>query len=93
VTRVDVARVRDGSGDPPAFEVTVTDDDSSTSHIVRVDAKAASLAERYPTLEAFVDACFRFLLECEPKESILPEFDISVIGRYFPEWEHVLTGP
>jgi hypothetical protein len=93
VIRIDVARVREGSGDPPAFEVTVADDDSSTSYVVRIDAKAATLAERFPTLEAFVDACFRFLLEREPKESILREFDISVIGRYFPEWERVLTGP
>jgi hypothetical protein len=27
------------------------------------------------------------LLEREPKESILTRFDLSVIGRYFPEYE------
>jgi hypothetical protein len=93
VTRIDVSRVRDGSGDPPAFEVTVTDDRSSTTFVARIDPDAATLAERFPTLEAFVEACFRFLLEREPKESILAEFDISMIGRYFPGWERVLTGP
>ena len=30
---------------------------------------------------------FAFLLEREPKESILRTFELSVIGRYFPEYE------
>lgn len=34
-----------------------------------------------------VEASFAFLLEREPKESILREFDLTVIGRYFPEYE------
>ena len=29
----------------------------------------------------------KFLLERESKESILRSFDLTVIGRYFPEWE------
>jgi hypothetical protein len=35
-------------------------------------------------------AAFRFLLEREPKESILARFDVSVIARYFPEFEREL---
>ena len=35
----------------------------------------------------FVERCFSFLLEREPKESILRQFDVSVIARYFPEFE------
>jgi hypothetical protein len=31
---------------------------------------------------------FKFLLEREPKESILSRFDLSVICRYFPEYEN-----
>lgn len=30
---------------------------------------------------------FAFLLEREPKESILRSFDLTAIGRYFPDWE------
>jgi hypothetical protein len=30
---------------------------------------------------------FEFLLEREPKESILASFDLTVIARYFPEYE------
>jgi hypothetical protein len=34
---------------------------------------------------------FVFLLEREPKESILRSFDLTVIGRYFPEYERTIT--
>ena len=30
------------------------------------------------------------LLEREPKESILGRFDVSVIGRYFPDFESAI---
>ncbi len=38
-------------------------------------------------LERVVRASFEFLLEREPASSILPEFSLDVIGRYFPEYE------
>jgi hypothetical protein len=34
-----------------------------------------------------LEASFRFLLEREPNTSILSSFELSVIGRYFPEYE------
>jgi hypothetical protein len=34
-----------------------------------------------------VEESFRFLLEREPKESILRRFNLTVISRYFPEYE------
>jgi hypothetical protein len=37
-----------------------------------------------------VEAAFQFLLDREPKESILVSFDVSVIARYFPEFEREL---
>ncbi|MGD0905976.1 MAG: hypothetical protein ABSA96_00225 [Candidatus Acidiferrales bacterium] len=37
--------------------------------------------------EALIERSFEFLLEREPKESILARFDLSVIGRYFPEYD------
>jgi hypothetical protein len=40
--------------------------------------------------EDLVKTSFAFPLEREPKESILGEFDLEVIGRYFPEYEHEL---
>jgi hypothetical protein len=34
-----------------------------------------------------LEAAFRFLLDREPKESILRRFDVTAISRYFPEFE------
>ena len=37
--------------------------------------------------ERLLDAAFRFLLDREPKESILSAFDMRVVRRYFPEFD------
>ena len=42
------------------------------------------------TKESLVKRSFEFLLEREPKESILSSFDLTVIGRYFPEYEKTI---
>ena len=42
------------------------------------------------TPERCLEAAFRFLLDREPKESIFRRFDVTVISRYFPEFEQEL---
>lgn len=37
--------------------------------------------------EELIKKSFEFLLEREPKESILSKFNLRVISRYFPEFE------
>jgi hypothetical protein len=78
--------------DPLAFDVTVGADAGQTRHLVTLaPADLARLgAGRAP--ERLVEAAFRFLLDREPRESILRRFDISVIPRYFPEFDREL-GP
>lgn len=69
-------------------EVTVGTDATATRHHVTVDA--ALLARLRPGAEEpdeLVRDSFAFLLAREPRESILREFALPVIGRYFPEWE------
>lgn len=39
---------------------------------------------------ALVKAAFHFLLDREPKEAILRQFDLNVIPHYFPEFERAL---
>jgi len=59
-----------------------------THHRVRVSrADLARLASGASDPVELVQASFAFLLEREPKESILREFDLAVIGRYFPGYE------
>jgi len=75
-----------------AFTVVVEEPGSRTSHDVTVsDADAARYAPRIPKAR-LVKASFEFLLAREPKESILPRFDLPVIERYFPEYPRVIAG-
>jgi len=76
--------------DPLVFEVEVAEGRDATSH--RVALRAADFARLAggATPERMVEAAFQFLLDREPKESILVSFDVSVIARYFPEFEREL---
>lgn len=71
------------------FHVRVTDDDgSATEHDVTLSAVDHDLlAAGYPDPRSLIHACFEFLLEREPKASILRTFDVSQIATYFPEFE------
>ncbi len=70
------------------FRVKVKEGGGETSHEVAVpEDYYADLTGRTCALEEFVKMSFEFLLEREPMESILREFDITVISRYFPEYE------
>ena len=69
--------------------VTVGGPGASTSHVVLVSAAdLATLAPGATDPEDLVRRSFVFLLAREPKESILGRFDLPLIGRYFPEYEH-----
>ena len=71
------------------FQVRVTEGQSSTSH--RVTLKRADhqrLAGGTIEPGELVRRSFELLLENEPKESILARFDLNVIARYFPDFEH-----
>ncbi len=73
-------------------EVTISQDTRLVS-THRVGVTAADLARLQPAARdphILVDRSFRFLLERESPESILRDFDLTVIGRYFPEYESVI---
>jgi len=42
-------------------------------------------------VEDLVRRSFDFLLELEPQSSILRNFDLSVIERYFPEYDRAIN--
>jgi hypothetical protein len=74
------------------FEVTVRERGSATHHRVTLrKADYERLTDGEATPEALVTESFRFLLEREPKESILRSFDLMVIGRYFPNYEREIV--
>lgn len=68
--------------------VEVSEGGGGTTHRVAVTSDAYErLSGGAATPEELVRRSFEFLLEREPKESILREFDLTVISRYFPEYE------
>ena len=72
--------------EPRAYEVVVDEGSSTSNHRVTVGSEdLEGLPTDVPTAE-LVEASFRFLLDREPKESILREFELGVISRYFPEY-------
>jgi hypothetical protein len=72
-------------------EVRIGDDPDATRHQVAVsDEDLVRLAPAGTSVERVVEASFAFLLEREPRESILRSFDLSEISRYFPEYEREL---
>ena len=74
--------------DKSRFRVRVTESGTETSHDVTISlGDYARLTNCKVEPEELVRRSFEFLLEREPKESILTRFDLSVISRYFPEYE------
>lgn len=74
-----------------AFRVRVAEGKGATTHRVTVEAADLSrLSRTGETPESFLVRCFEFLLEREPKESIMSSFDVMVIARYFPKCESTI---
>jgi hypothetical protein len=74
------------------FRVDVSEGGSQTTHEVTVRPDTVSALAWPGTLEELIRRSFEFLLAREPKESILRSFDLSVIRRYFPEYEGIARG-
>ena len=86
-TTIEAACMPDGVGGWRC-DVTVGTDAAATVHDVSVEPD--TLARLAPGADDPIDLVrrsFAFMLEREPRESILRSFELSVIGRYFPEWE------
>jgi hypothetical protein len=75
------------------FRVRVIEAGSETTHDVTLNpSDYTRLTGGKVAPEELVRRSFEFLLERESKESILTRFDLSVISRYFPEYEREING-
>ncbi len=76
--------------DLTTFKVTVVAP-MPTNHQVTVNLSyALSLTASKISTEQLLKNSFEFLLAREPNTSILRSFDLSVINRYFPEYEQTM---
>jgi hypothetical protein len=69
------------------YRVRVIEATGESAHRVTLKAEDCQRLAGNTAPEELVRRSFEFLLEREPKESILARFDLSVIARYFPEYE------
>ncbi|MEA2825592.1 MAG: hypothetical protein QOG43_31 [Actinomycetota bacterium] len=85
MTRPDVGVTSAGGG---VYQVVVGQGSSATEHRVTVPADMLDDLGLVGIDEStLVQESFAFLLEREPASSILGTFELTVIGRYFPEYE------
>jgi hypothetical protein len=90
VTEIDVSCRFDG--DAWHCTVRLTDDRGTGEHLVRVgSAVLERLGPGASDPDDLVRRSFEFLLEREPRTSILREFDLPVIAQYFPEYEQQVS--
>ncbi len=74
------------------YRVTVSEGSGSTSHLVTIKPKDYERITSGKINRAeLVKMSFEFLLEHEPKESILQQFDLMLIARYFPAFEREMS--
>ena len=73
-----------------SYEVRVDDGRGVSRHQVTVDASYHREVASDISVERLIEASFEFLLDREPKESILASFDLSVIERYFPDYRSTI---
>jgi hypothetical protein len=84
--RIEVEELKEGE-----FRVRVIEGQSASTHRVTLTPDDyRRLGGGKIEARQLIRRSFEFLLAREPKESILSEFDLPLIGRYFPEYEREL---
>tara|TARA_Y100000310_G_C20668737_1_gene809081 strand:- start:2383 stop:2649 length:267 start_codon:yes stop_codon:yes gene_type:complete len=73
--------------DDNTFSVKIIEKNGSTGHVVSLDEEYYhELVEGKISKEELIKKSFEFLLEREPKESILSKFNLKIISSYFPKY-------
>ena len=68
------------------FEVVVTTQSITTHSVTISDAIHTQQTNGKISKETLLEKSFEFLLEREPNTSILSQFKIEVISKYFPDY-------
>ncbi|MPZ17381.1 MAG: hypothetical protein GEV06_05655 [Luteitalea sp.] len=68
------------------YRVTVQEDGERTEHEVTITPEHVQRYAPGTTTKRLLETSFEFLLDREPKEAILTQFELPVIERYFPDY-------
>ena len=74
--------------DDETFEVTVSSSAITTHAVTITDEIHQKLTDGRISKKDLLDFSFKFLLDREPNTSIMGTFELTVISRYFPEYEN-----
>ena len=74
------------------FEVTVEDRTATTHRVTVTPDVYDDLTGGEVSIEKLIEKSFEFLLQREPNTSILRNFDLEIIGHYFPEYKKTIRG-
>ena len=88
VLRVNVIKVNKISGQ--LFEVDVSHDGQTKHQVTLSTDDYIKLSKAKISDEELIVASFKFLLDRESNESILKEFNLNIIQKYFPEYLRVI---
>ena len=69
------------------YEVIVKSNTVTTHTVSLSDEVHKNLTNSKVTKEELLDFSFKFLLDREPNTSIMSSFELTVISRYFSEYE------
>jgi hypothetical protein len=84
----------ESEGESWRCQVSVDHLGQRTRHVVTVmpaDLARWASGTRTENIEDLVARSFDFLLEREPPNAILATFELSVIQRYFPEYDRIFA--
>lgn len=73
--------------DDSTFDVSVTGDGETRHRVTVTPSYYRQLTDGQVSAAVLVEKSFEFLLEREPNNAILPQFDLTVISHYFPDYE------
>jgi len=78
--------------DQEEFRIKLEERGTRKEYMVTLgDSYYQDLTQGKITKEELIKKAFTFLLEREPKESILSKFDLKIIKSYFPEFEEEIS--
>ncbi len=76
--------VESSGGD--VYRVVVTQAGRQTTHEVTVTPEDVARYAPGSTAQRLLEASFEFLLEREPRQSIMRSFELPIIGRFFGDY-------